>query len=78
MSTDVRDAGGDDPERGVCRRVTRPALIDVIPRNEVVIGNKIAETDDRVTTFITKKCHQCNTSVVHLVQILFTTWGRNP
>ena len=40
-------------------------------RTLVVLDDLMAETDSRVTTLFTKKSHDCNTSVVYLLQNLF-------
>ena len=41
-------------------------------RNVVVTNDLMSETDERVTKLFTKKSHHCNTSVIYLVQHLFT------
>ena len=51
------------PESLVCNPTTN---------NLVVIDDLMAETDARVTPLFTKKSHHANTSVLYLVQNLFT------
>ena len=41
-------------------------------RNLVVIDDLMSETDERVTKLFTKKTHHCNTSVINLVQKVFS------
>ena len=49
-----------------------PPSFGVGKRNIVVLDDLMAETDDRVTNLFTKKSHHCNTSVIYLVQNLFS------
>ena len=44
---------------------------DASKRNIVVLDDLMAETDERVTNLFTKISHNCNTSVIYLVQNLF-------
>ena len=69
MLSNVRDADGESPERGVCGRVDRLG-VDRCENND----NKIAEMDDEV---IHQKSHHCNTSVFYFVQNLFPRWRHN-
>ena len=48
------------------------AMFDSTKRNPIVIDDLMAETDKRVTTLFTKKSHHRNTSVLYLVQNLFS------
>ena len=41
-------------------------------RGLVVLDDLMAETDERVTNLFTKKSHHSNTSVIYLVQNLFS------
>ena len=45
---------------------------DADKRNVVVLNDLMAETDGRVTDQFTKKSHHSNTSVIYLVQNLFS------
>ena len=47
-------------------------------RGLVVLDDLMAETDERVTNLFTKKSHHCNTSVIYLVQNLFSKKQRKP
>ena len=46
-------------------------------RTLVVLDDLMAETDSRVTILFTKKSHNCNTSVVYLLQNLFPKGKEN-
>ena len=48
------------------------AMFDSTKRNLIVIDDLMTETDKRVTTLFTKKSHHRNTSVLYLVQNLFS------
>ena len=48
------------------------SMFDSATKNLIVINDLMAETDDRVTTLFTKKSHHRNTSVLNLVQNLFS------
>ena len=48
------------------------AMFDSTMRNLIVINDLMTETDKRVTTLFTKKSHHRNTSVLYLVQNLFS------
>ena len=48
------------------------AMFDSTKRNLIVIDDFMTETDKRVTTLFTKKSHHRNTSVLYLVQNLFS------
>ena len=50
----------------------KEAMFDSTKRNLIVIDDLMTETDKRVTTLFTKKSHHRNTSVVYLVQNLFS------
>ena len=50
-----------------------PTSFDADNRNVVVLNDLVAETDGRVTDLFTKKSHHANTSVIYLVQNLFST-----
>ena len=52
-------------------------LFDPKLRNAVVIDDLMNETDDRITKLFTKKSHHCNTSVIYLVQNLFSKGKEN-
>ena len=47
-------------------------------RGLVVLDDLMAETDERVTNLFTKKSHHSNTSVIYLVQNLFSKKQRKP
>ena len=49
-----------------------PTYFDAGKRNVVVLDDLMAETDGRVTDLFTKKSHHSNTSVIYLVQNLFS------
>ena len=49
-----------------------PTYFDAGKRNVVVLDDLMAETDRRVTDLFTKKSHHSNTSVIYLVQNLFS------
>ena len=49
-----------------------PSSFDADKRNVVVLDDLVAETDGRVTDLFTKKSHHSNTSVIYLVQNLFS------
>ena len=49
-----------------------PTFFDAGKRNVVVLDDLMAETDGRVTDLFTKKSHHSNTSVIYLVQNLFS------
>ena len=49
-----------------------PTSFDAGKRNVVVLDDLMAETDGRVTDLFTKKSHHSNTSVIYLVQNLFS------
>ena len=48
------------------------AMFDSTKKNLIVIDDLMTETDKRVTTLFTKKSHHRNTSVLYLVQNLFS------
>ena len=49
-----------------------PSSFDADKRNIVVLDDLMAETDGRVTDLFTKKSHHSNTSVIYLVQNIFS------
>ena len=49
-----------------------PSSFDADKRNVVVFDDMMAETDGRMTDLFTKKSHNSNTSVIYLVQNLFS------
>ena len=48
------------------------SLFNSKTKNLVIIDDLMTETDGRVTNLFTKKSHHCNTSVVYLVQSMFS------
>ena len=53
-----------------------PTAFEAGKRNIVVLDDLMAETDTRVTNLFTKKSHYTNTSVIYLVQNLFSKTRR--
>ena len=53
-----------------------PTSFDNGKRGLVVLDDLVAETDSRVTNLFTKKSHHSDTSVIYLVQNLFSKTRR--
>ena len=68
MAVGVRESRYTQP--AATRRIAY--IFDAGKRNVVVLDDLMAETDGRVTDLFTKKSHHSNTSVIYLVQNLFS------